>query len=237
MHFLLVNDDGVHAPGLEALAAAVKNISGINYTIVAPSMEQSECGHRLSTKTPLMVQQLEANCYSVSGSPADCVRIALFHLNLQPDWVFSGINAGGNMGQDIPVSGTIAAVREATYHGYRSAAFSHYLVRDLAVDWSRTTHWVTRLIHEYCLPQTELKDAFLSFNLPHLPPGECTFPKVEATVPARSPLPVAYTAQSLSDSQTQLLYCGRYADRKQDEGSDVQACFNGAISMNKIALP
>lgn len=237
MHVLLVNDDGIHAPGLEALAASLKFIAGVSHTIVAPATEQSECGHRLTTKTPLLLQQIEPHRYSVNGSPADCVRVALHHLKLKPDWVFSGINAGGNMGQDIPVSGTVAAVREATYHGYRAASFSHYLIRELGMDWDRAARWVAKLIEQHCLSVDKMDGSFINFNLPHLPPGECPFPEVKHTTPARSPLPVVYAHQNIAANQTQLLYGGRYADRLQDEGSDVSACFSGAISCSRVELP
>ena len=117
MHFLLTNDDGIHAPGLAALAEAIRLRPDSTLTIVAPSTEQSQCGHRVTTREPITVTQHGADRYSVDGTPADCVRIALFALGLAPDFVISGVNAGGNLGQDLHISGTVAGAREAAFHG------------------------------------------------------------------------------------------------------------------------
>ena len=128
MHVLITNDDGIHAPGLQALADAVSQL-GWDYTIVAPATEQSMCGHRVTTHQHLKVETPEERRYAVHGTPADCVRLALFALNVKPDLVLSGINAGGNLGQDIVISGTVTAAREAAYHGIRAMALSHYMIR------------------------------------------------------------------------------------------------------------
>lgn len=237
MHFLLTNDDGIHAPGLAALARAIGVIEGATFTIVAPATEQSECGHRLTTRAPLLLQQLAENQYSLNGSPADCTRVALHHLNLRPDWVLAGINSGGNMGQDLPVSGTVAAVREATYHGVRAAAFSHYLIREIGMDWPRASRWVAELIHTRLLGSAHVPGQFFNFNLPHHPPGAMPMPEVIPSSPARSPLPVVYAPMPVGDGQTQLIYGGRYSDRNADALSDVETCFGGNISMSVLQLP
>ncbi|MFZ2277396.1 MAG: 5'/3'-nucleotidase SurE [Prosthecobacter sp.] len=145
MHVLLTNDDGISAPGLQALENAMQQL-GWNYTIVAPATEQSQCGHRVTTHQHLKVETLGENRHAVHGTPADCVRLALFALDLKPDLVLSGVNAGGNMGQDIVISGTVAAAREAAYHGFRSMALSHYLIRELTVDWQRTAAWMAEIV-------------------------------------------------------------------------------------------
>ncbi len=115
MHFLLTNDDGIDAPGLAALEAAVRSLPGAQVSIVAPDSERSLCGHRVTTHQPIYVSPRGEGRYSTSGTPADCVRVALFGLGIRPDFVLSGVNAGGNMGQDLPISGTTASAREAAY--------------------------------------------------------------------------------------------------------------------------
>ncbi|TLD70452.1 5'/3'-nucleotidase SurE [Phragmitibacter flavus] len=237
MHFLLTNDDGIDAPGLAALSQAVGLIRGATFTIVAPATEQSECGHRLTTRVPLILQQLDEHRYSLNGSPADCTRVALHHLKLKPDWVFAGINSGGNMGQDLAVSGTVAAVREAAYHDVPAAAFSHYLIREIELDWSRAARWVAELITTRLLPTSPPIGQFYNFNLPHHPPGALSLPGVVESAPARSPLPVVYAPLTLADGTTQLMYGGRYPDRGRDPGSDVEACFSGHVSMSTLHLP
>jgi len=78
------------------------------------------------------------------GTPADCVRIALFGLHLKPDWVLSGINQGGNLGQDTIISAQWLPLAEATYHGVRAMALSHDIISSIAIDWDRIAHWTPR---------------------------------------------------------------------------------------------
>jgi 5'-nucleotidase len=231
VHFLLTNDDGIDAPGLAALERAVGLIPGATYSIVAPASEQSMCGHRITTQTPLKVESRGDRRWAVHGTPADCVRIALFALDVKPDWVLSGVNAGGNLGQDIMISGTCAAAREAAYHQVKAMAFSHYLIRHLAVDWSRVAQWSAALFGEL---QSQFLDKgeYWCANFPHHPPGELAMPAVTHCLPARSPLGVSF--QKNADGS--YLYNASYGDRPRDAGSDVAVCFGGEISVCRLGL-
>jgi len=229
MHVLITNDDGIHAPGLQALADAVSQL-GWDYTIVAPATEQSMCGHRVTTHQHLKVETPEERRYAVHGTPADCVRLALFALNVKPDLVLSGINAGGNLGQDIVISGTVAAAREAAYHGIRAMALSHYMIRELTVDWQRTARWVTEILAE-THAQVQPHGSFWNINLPHLPATHAALPPRIRSTPARSPLNVAYT-----QSEHGYAYSASYASRPQDPGSDVAACFDGNVAISLLCL-
>lgn len=224
---LLTNDDGIHAPGLLSLEAAVAQL-GWQSIIVAPAAEQSQCGHRVTTHLPLKVEQHAPDRHAVDGTPADCVRIGLFALGLKPDVVISGINAGANMGQDIFISGTVAAAREAAYHGIRSVAFSHYMIRSLPIDWQRTSAWVAALLLELDIEQHQPK-SFWNINLPHLPNGSDALPARVPCTPACSPLNVAYTLDGQGYS-----YNASYASRPRDPGSDVEACFGGNVSVSLL---
>lgn len=231
MHFLLTNDDGIHAPGLAALEEAVRLIPHATWTVVAPAAEQSQCGHRVTTHQNLTLHKIDDRHFSVNGTPADCVRLALFALGLRPAFVLSGVNAGGNMGQDIVISGTVAAAREAAYHGLPAAAISHYLVSGLTVDWARTATWTRQIINHLSI--TPLQDAeFWNVNLPHLPGGPAPLPGMVAAQPCRAPLNVSYQ-EALTG---QFLYNARYADRPAEPDSDVAVCFGGQISLSRIRL-
>ena len=144
MKILLTNDDGIDAEGLNCLRQAVEG----DVWVVAPGEEASECGHRITTRQPLRLEQRGARDWAVFGSPADCVRIAIKHLfpDIEFDWVMSGVNQGGNLGVDIYYSGTVAAVREATFSGLRSIAFSHYIKRGMAIDWNKANDRVRKVI-------------------------------------------------------------------------------------------
>ncbi len=237
MHFLLTNDDGIEAPGLAALQRAVAALPDVQLTVVAPVSEYSQCGHRVTTHAPLNVRHHQVDRHAVEGTPADCVRVALFGLGMKPDWVLSGINAGGNMGQDIVISGTLAAAREAAYHGIPAMAFSHYLVRDLAVDWERTAQWTTQVIQSLMTAEPLQDGELWNVNFPHLPSGSLDLPPTRNTNPARSPLNVSFErTQEDNGGLSAFRYISTYSGRPQDEGSDVQACFGGHISISRLRV-
>jgi 5'-nucleotidase len=235
MHFLLTNDDGIGAAGLETLAAACASL-GHRITVLAPHVEQSMCGHRLTTHSPLKLVTTGPERYSLTGTPADCVRTAVFGLGLQPDWVLSGVNHGGNLGQDIYVSGTCAAAREAAYHGIKAAAFSQYMVRENALDWERLQRWLEELLPEL-LKSPPAAASWVNVNFPHPAPGPLPLPEVCDTVPELAPIPVAFELSPAEPPHGQWLqYSGRYADRGSSSGSDVATAFGGRVSVSQISL-
>ena len=120
MTIILTNDDGIDAPGIQALLQAVSGKT----IMVAPLGQLSGCGHQVTAHSPIHVDRRSEVEYAVGGTPADCVRIALHHVCAKPDLVLSGINAGGNLGVDVYISGTVAAVREAAMHGIPGVAIS-----------------------------------------------------------------------------------------------------------------
>ncbi|MGD0457895.1 MAG: 5'/3'-nucleotidase SurE [Terriglobia bacterium] len=120
---LLTNDDGIQAPGLKSLEESMASIGEV--TVVAPDREMSGASQSISVHAPLRVRQLDERHYAVSGTPADTVIIALYHLLPQkPNLVISGINPGGNLGESVVYSGTVAAAMEAVLHGVPAIAIS-----------------------------------------------------------------------------------------------------------------
>jgi 5'-nucleotidase len=136
MTLILTNDDGIDAPGIEALVQAV---DGHDMIIAAPSDHQSGCGHQVTTIRPITLYRLSEREYAIRGTPADCTRIALTHIHPKPKFVLSGINAGGNLGVDAYISGTVAAVREAAMHGIPGIAISQYRKGKLDFNWEMAT--------------------------------------------------------------------------------------------------
>ncbi len=113
MRILCANDDGFDAPGLVALAAGLR-ADGHEVAVVAPEKEQSAKSHSLTLHKPLRIKPRGEGWWSVSGTPADSIYVALHgELGLAPDLVISGVNRGSNLAQDIHYSGTVAAAREA----------------------------------------------------------------------------------------------------------------------------
>lgn len=128
MRILVVNDDGIDAKGIHILAAAAKELGEV--WVVAPDRQCSAMSQRITVRGELVIRERDipvegVKAYSVSGTPADCVKVALLHiLPEKPDIVFSGINFGYNAGQDILYSGTVGAAVEALSNGIPAIAFS-----------------------------------------------------------------------------------------------------------------
>ena len=123
INILVTNDDGIRASGLKALVDVLKNIG--NVTVIAPEFEQSASSHSITLNKPLRVHEYGDSWFSVTGSPADCVIMAVYGLmDTRPDIVVSGINHGPNMGEDVIYSGTVAAAIEGYILGIDSMAVS-----------------------------------------------------------------------------------------------------------------
>lgn len=124
MRILLTNDDGIHAPGLEVLEQIAARFSD-DVWICAPSEEQSGAGHSLTLTRPVRLRQHDARRFSVTGTPTDAVTMALRKiLPGPPDLILSGVNRGGNIGDDVTYSGTVAAAFEGAIAGIRAIALS-----------------------------------------------------------------------------------------------------------------
>ena len=123
MLILVTNDDGVHSPGIALLSERLSEIGRV--VVVAPDRERSAAGHSLTLHHPLRAEEIRPNVFSVDGTPTDCVTLGIQGLlERRPDLVVSGINRGGNLGDDITYSGTVAAALEATLMGVPAIAIS-----------------------------------------------------------------------------------------------------------------
>lgn len=120
---LVTNDDGIQADGLRALAESVEDLGDV--FVVAPELEQSASSHSITLDRPLRINDHGRNRYGVSGTPTDCVLLAIHTiLDRKPDILISGINHGPNMGEDVIYSGTVAAALEGYILGIPSIAIS-----------------------------------------------------------------------------------------------------------------
>jgi 5'-nucleotidase len=123
VNFLVSNDDGILAPGIGLLAEACRRVGQV--TVVAPDREQSGTAHSLTLHRPLRALRRHDGSFQVDGTPTDCVLLAVGALMPErPDFVFSGINHGPNMGEDVLYSGTVSAAMEAVTLGIPGVAIS-----------------------------------------------------------------------------------------------------------------
>ncbi len=161
---LLSNDDGIHSEGIKVLAEALEPIGEV--WVVAPDRERSAASHSLTLHRPLRERKVSDRWYSVDGTPTDCITLAIHGiLHCLPDIVISGINKGGNLGDDISYSGTVSAAMEGTLLGVDSFAISLVGYGDYnfgpAVDFAKR---LTIYILEHGLP----KDSLLNVNVPNV---------------------------------------------------------------------
>lgn len=173
VNILLANDDGIFAPGLRALRQELQKLGKV--TVVAPMQEQSGVGHSISILDPLVVR-MEDDAdgspigWAVEGSPADCVKLAVYELLEQPpDLIVSGINAGANTGINVLYSGTVAAAIEGSFFGITSIAVSLELAEHF--DFPRAARTAVDVI-EKIISNKPAKGSLFNVNLPSHVRGE-----------------------------------------------------------------
>jgi len=162
---LVTNDDGIASPGLRALARAMRPLGQV--WVVAPDRERTAAGHALTLHKPLRVTRIEPRVFSVSGTPTDCVNLAIKKLlRGTPALVVSGINRGVNLGDDVTYSGTVSAALEGTIMGIPSIAVSQEVDGTFRHDAAAVyAVRVARAVLKYGLPAETL----LNVNVPDRP--------------------------------------------------------------------
>ena len=164
MLILVTNDDGVHSPGLTALARSLAVLGRV--VVVAPDRERSAVGHALTLHAPLRAEEIRPDVFAVDGTPTDCVNLGIHGLLTEkPRLVVSGINRGGNLGDDITYSGTVAAAMEATLMGVPAFAVSLAGERFLDQDFGAAATF-SRQLAERLLDKGLPLDTFLNVNVP-----------------------------------------------------------------------
>ena len=174
-NILISNDDGIFALGVRTLANTLAQASH-QVTVVCPDRERSATGHGLTLHLPIRAKEVDSvfddrvTAWSCSGTPADCVKFALSAvLKTRPDFVFSGINHGPNLGTDVLYSGTVSAAMEGVLEGIPSVAFSLASFREF--EFQPAADFACKLVEKLSgidYPQAPL----LSINIPSLPASE-----------------------------------------------------------------
>ena len=233
---LLSNDDGIDAPGLLALAEAVVQLGTI--AVVAPAQEQSAVGHAITVRQPmrahawpLEVAGAPAWARAVTGTPADCVKIACQRLLPRPpDLVVSGINHGPNTAVNVIYSGTVSAATEAAILGIRAIAFSH-------CEWGRNgdleaaSIWAHR-IAQHVLAEGLPAGVLLNVNVPVGRPEQIA--GVEVTRQARARWEEEFEERL---DPTQLPYYwlgGRFVNLDEGHDTDLDAVARGYVSITPL---
>ncbi len=169
LKILISNDDGIFARGLEILEQACRKVGDV--TVVAPDREQSASSHSLTMTRPLRPVKRADGRYQVDGTPTDCVLLALETiLDHRPDVVFSGINHGPNMGEDVLYSGTVAAAMEGLSVGIPGVAMSFAGGKLELIETQ--LDWIAKLTSDICRVDDFPRETLLNLNLPPIPGSE-----------------------------------------------------------------
>lgn len=231
---LVSNDDGLHGPGLEVLIRIAESLSD-DVWVVVPEHEQSGAGHSLTLHHPLRMRQVRDRVYAVSGTPTDCVLLAVNHLlkDHHPDLVLSGVNRGANLGEDVTYSGTVAAAMEGTLLGIPSIALSQVYSDDNPVPWATAeTHApnVIRMLTALGWPESELMNV--------------NFPDVAADA-VRGVVAARQGSRKIGDDLDQrfdprgrsYFWIGPQRSRERaDDGTDIAAVQAGQIAVTPLCV-
>jgi len=231
---LVTNDDGIHAPGIFALAQAMRQLGDV--TVIAPATNQSATGHKKTLFSEIPVAQTTlrdgTTATALTGSPTDCVALAALGLveDWPPDIVVSGINRGGNMGQDITYSGTVTAALEAALSGVKAVAFSlDNAEANDPIDYAEAARVAVEVV-KVALVRPLPPLTILNVNIPNIAP-------VKGLQLARQGVRIYYDTLVPNDEKTTYRITGPTPGGVYDTvGTDVWAVHRGYASITPIHL-
>jgi 5'-nucleotidase len=240
MRILLTNDDGIDAPGLAALYKAARGLGDV--TVVAPDSVQSAKSHAVTFHTSLTIKPHRVHAHgevlfvghAVSGTPADCVKVARARVSQEPwDLAISGINAGANLGIHTLYSGTVAAAREAAMTGIPAIAMSLHLGQRDLTNWDLAAEWAQEILKRV-VSQGVGAGCVMNINLPITDLGH--EPLGVRVVPASvSPMVDTYEAVHGEEEEHPRYHAKDHLSfREREAGSDVEALFQRYITVTPL---
>jgi 5'-nucleotidase len=240
MRILLTNDDGIDAPGLAALYKAAKGLGDV--TVVAPDSAQSAKSHAVTFHMPVTIKPHRVHAHgealfvghAVSGTPADCVKVARAKVGQDPwDLVISGINAGANLGIHTLYSGTVAAAREAAMTGIPAIAMSLHLGQRDLTNWDQASEWAAGILKQVIAQSVEA-GCVLNINLPITDTG--AEPVGVRVVPASvSPMIDSYDVVLGQNGEHPSYHAKDHLSfRERAPGTDVEALFQRYITVTPL---
>ncbi len=230
---LISNDDGIYAPGIKALYEVVSSFGEVS--VVAPATEQSAVGHAITISDPIKLKKIERNNlfsgYAISGTPADCIKLAVkVLLNRKPDIVISGINLGPNVGISVIYSGTVSAATEGTILGIPSIAIS--LGSFVEPKWE-TAQYAARLVIEKTIKEPLPDGILLNVNVPNVAISELKGIKI--TRMGKSRFEEIFHQRSNPAGDIYYWLDGDLKVIGDSSGTDIEAIQEGYISITPIS--
>jgi 5'-nucleotidase len=230
---LCSNDDGIHAPGLEVLERIARQLSD-DVWVVAPEHEQSGAGHSLTLRRPLRIREMGEKRYCVDGTPTDCVLLAINTImrDQRPTIVLSGVNRGGNLGEDVTYSGTVAAAMEATVLGVPAIALSQVYDRG-NVPWDCAETHGPGLIRTLC-DNGWPANTLVNINFPAVAADQVT--EIRASTQGRRKLGDEIVESRDPRGVPYYWIGGMRTEDSTIAGTDLNAVTQGAIAVTPIGM-
>ncbi len=231
---LLSNDDGINAPGMRVLECLAKKLFQ-EVWVVAPESEQSASSHSLTLRRPLRIRKLSNRRYSVDGTPADSVLLGVREIMKEapPDLLLSGINKGGNLGEDVTYSGTVAAAMEGTLLGIPSVALSQFVNEREKLSWGTAEVWTRRVLKLFSRVDWS-PGVLMNVNFPDVPSEEVI--GIEFVRQGRRK--IGGELKSGNDPRGDpYFWIGIQRHEKEfRKGSDLEAITRGAVTVTPLTL-
>lgn len=231
---LISNDDGIHAPGIKLLEKVARTLTK-DVWVVAPETEQSATSHSLTIRRPLRLRQVSRRRYAVDGTPTDSVLLGINHLlkKDKPTLVLSGVNRGGNLGEDVTYSGTVAAAMEATILGVPSIAFSQYLTPDKPIHWATAEHWAPEIIRRVTRAGWG-RNVLINVNFPDVAADKVT--GIEITRQGKRKIGDELTERLDPRGDPYIWIGAQRAEDRSTPGTDIEAVVRGAVSVTPLCV-
>ena len=231
MRILLSNDDGYLAPGLRALADALRPLAEVD--VVAPDRDRSGASNSLTLELPIRAWEAEHGYIRVEGTPTDCVHLAITGLlEREPDMVIAGINSGPNMGDDVIYSGTVAAATEGRFLGYPAIAISMCVHQPQY--YASGARVAAELVERLCQENPFGEQVILNVNVPDVPWRDIKGFRATRLGYRHKAEPVVCD----KDPRGRPIYWVGAAGPEADagEGTDFHAVRNGYVSITPIQV-
>lgn len=230
MKILLTNDDGIEAPGLQALAGKLEGEH--DCLVAAPASEKSASSHSISLGQKILIEERGPRRFAIHGTPADCVKLALCEIKgFRPELIISGINPGPNTGVSVYYSGTISAAREGLINRIPAVAVS--LRSRTPKDFSFAASFTRSLIEGY---EKDLfpRNVFLNVNIPNLPESEIQGVRIARQAASR--FIEEFIAENAWDHKRTYRLAGEIQVFDPDGTTDEEVCSRGFIAITPLKL-
>ena len=236
MRILLTNDDGIHADGLAALERIAEQLSD-DVWVCAPEYEQSGASRALTLADPVRVRKLGPRRFATTGTPTDCVMLALSSLveGARPDLVLSGVNRGANLAEDVTMSGTVAGAIEAMALGVKGIALSQMgFYEERAAGYAVAEAYAPGIIKRL-IKAGWADEVVLNINFPGGDPA--TAPAVEVTRQGFRDAHIRHAEKRTDLRGREYYWMGFRQERsKPAEGTDLRALYEGRISVTPLHI-